>query len=111
MLAVDLALRFGGEVINSDKIQVHEGLDVVTNKVTTVERKGVPHRLLQGHHVALSSPSSRGAASRSSPAAPIDAYRRWWTASRASAGASSVASSDDLPVLYHYIWDHVDGML
>ncbi|TVU20754.1 hypothetical protein EJB05_30349, partial [Eragrostis curvula] len=47
-LAVDLALRFGGEVINSDKIQVHDGLDVVTNKVTADERRGVPHHLIGG---------------------------------------------------------------
>ncbi|CAL5076435.1 unnamed protein product [Urochloa decumbens] len=45
-LAVDLALAFGGEVINSDKIQVHAGLDVATNKVTEAERAGVPHHLL-----------------------------------------------------------------
>ncbi|KAL6894315.1 hypothetical protein ACP4OV_008413 [Aristida adscensionis] len=45
-LAVDLALRFGGEVINSDKMQVHAGLDVATNKVTPEECAGVPHHLL-----------------------------------------------------------------
>ncbi|XP_006653174.1 adenylate isopentenyltransferase 5, chloroplastic-like [Oryza brachyantha] len=49
-LAIDLALRFGGEVINSDKIQVHDGLDVVTNKVTDEERAGVPHHLIGGVH-------------------------------------------------------------
>ncbi|KAG0537699.1 hypothetical protein BDA96_03G171200 [Sorghum bicolor] len=47
-LAIDLALRFGGEVINSDKIQVHDGLDVVTNKVTAAECQGVPHHLIGG---------------------------------------------------------------
>jgi adenylate dimethylallyltransferase (cytokinin synthase) len=47
-LAVDLALRFGGEVVNSDKIQVHDGLDVVTNKVTPEERRGVRHHLIGG---------------------------------------------------------------
>ncbi|CAN6180547.1 unnamed protein product [Urochloa humidicola] len=49
-LAVDLALAFGGEVINSDKIQVHAGLDVATNKVTESERAGVPHHLLGVAH-------------------------------------------------------------
>uniref|UniRef100_A0A0D9V1A2 adenylate dimethylallyltransferase (ADP/ATP-dependent) n=1 Tax=Leersia perrieri TaxID=77586 RepID=A0A0D9V1A2_9ORYZ len=49
-LAIDLALRFGGEVVNSDKIQVHDGLDVVTNKVTDEERAGVPHHLIGGVH-------------------------------------------------------------
>ncbi|KAL6839035.1 hypothetical protein ACP4OV_031089 [Aristida adscensionis] len=49
-LAVDLALRFGGEVINSDKIQVYAGLDVATNKVTAEECAGVPHHLLGVAH-------------------------------------------------------------
>jgi adenylate isopentenyltransferase (cytokinin synthase) len=49
-LAVDLALRFGGEVINSDKVQVHDGLDVVTNKATAREQAGVPHHLIGGVH-------------------------------------------------------------
>ncbi|KAF8661849.1 hypothetical protein HU200_056807 [Digitaria exilis] len=47
-LAIDLALHFGGEVINSDKIEVHDGLDVVTNKVTAGERRGVAHHLIGG---------------------------------------------------------------
>ncbi|XP_051177553.1 adenylate isopentenyltransferase 5, chloroplastic [Lolium perenne] len=45
-LAIDLALRFGGEVINSDKMQLYDGLDVATNKVTPGECAGVPHHLL-----------------------------------------------------------------
>ncbi|KAK6930029.1 hypothetical protein RJ641_004123 [Dillenia turbinata] len=45
-LAIDLARQFGGEVVNSDKIQVYEGLDIVTNKVTEEECHGVPHHLL-----------------------------------------------------------------
>ncbi|XP_051212370.1 adenylate isopentenyltransferase 3, chloroplastic-like [Lolium perenne] len=49
-LAVDLALRFGGEVVNTDKVQVHDGLDVVTNKATAREQAGVPHHLIGGVH-------------------------------------------------------------
>ncbi|KAL0367605.1 UNVERIFIED_CONTAM: Adenylate isopentenyltransferase 5, chloroplastic [Sesamum radiatum] len=45
-LAIDLATRFGAEVINSDKIQVYKGLDIVTNKVSNEECRGVPHHLL-----------------------------------------------------------------
>ncbi|KAL6571526.1 Adenylate isopentenyltransferase 5, chloroplastic [Orobanche hederae] len=45
-LAIDLAGIFSGEVINSDKIQVYKGLDVITNKVTDEERRGIPHHLL-----------------------------------------------------------------
>ncbi|KAI5005676.1 hypothetical protein ZWY2020_032919 [Hordeum vulgare] len=47
-LAVDIALRFNGEVINSDKIQVHDGLPVVTNKATAREQAGVPHHMIGG---------------------------------------------------------------
>ncbi|GKU86632.1 hypothetical protein SLEP1_g1133 [Rubroshorea leprosula] len=45
-LSIDLASLFPAEIINSDKMQVHEGLDIVTNKITEEERKRVPHHLL-----------------------------------------------------------------
>lgn len=45
-LAVDLALRFSGEVINGDAMQMYEGLPIITNKISLDERKGVPHHLL-----------------------------------------------------------------
>ncbi|EOA25917.1 hypothetical protein CARUB_v10019297mg [Capsella rubella] len=46
-LSIDLATRFrAAEIINSDKIQVHQGLDIVTNKITSEESCGVPHHLL-----------------------------------------------------------------
>ncbi|KAL2228334.1 UNVERIFIED_CONTAM: Adenylate isopentenyltransferase 5, chloroplastic [Sesamum indicum] len=38
-LAIDLATRFGVEVINSDKLQFYKGLDIVTNKVKSVAIK------------------------------------------------------------------------
>ncbi|KAL3849846.1 hypothetical protein ACJIZ3_011728 [Penstemon smallii] len=45
-LSIDLATHFAAEVINSDKIQVYQGLDIATNKITDEERRGVPHHLL-----------------------------------------------------------------
>ncbi|KAF3957513.1 hypothetical protein CMV_017484 [Castanea mollissima] len=45
-LAIDLATRFHAEIVNSDKMQVYKGLDIVTNKVTEEECRGVPHHLL-----------------------------------------------------------------
>ncbi|XVF64970.1 hypothetical protein PTKIN_Ptkin09bG0209300 [Pterospermum kingtungense] len=45
-LAIDLATRFPAEIVNSDKMQVYKGLDIVTNKVTEQECRGVPHHLL-----------------------------------------------------------------
>jgi adenylate isopentenyltransferase (cytokinin synthase) len=45
-LAIDLATQFHAEIVNSDKMQVYKGLDIVTNKVTEEECRGVPHHLL-----------------------------------------------------------------
>ncbi|CAL9748611.1 unnamed protein product [Musa acuminata subsp. burmannicoides] len=45
-LAIALAKSFRGEVVNSDKMQVYDGLGVITNKVTEEESGGVPHHLL-----------------------------------------------------------------
>ncbi|MGI5491654.1 tRNA (adenosine(37)-N6)-dimethylallyltransferase MiaA [Microtetraspora malaysiensis] len=45
-LAVDLALRLGGDVINTDSMQLYRGMDVGTAKLTVSERRGVPHHLL-----------------------------------------------------------------
>lgn len=45
-LSVELALRFGGEIINADSMQIYNGLDVGTAKPTADERRGVPHHLL-----------------------------------------------------------------
>jgi len=45
-LAVDLATRFNGEVINGDAMQMYHGLPIITNKIPPLEQKGVPHHLL-----------------------------------------------------------------
>ncbi|KMZ58265.1 tRNA dimethylallyltransferase [Zostera marina] len=45
-LSIDIATRFSSEVVNSDKMQVYNGLDITTNKMPMVERQGVPHHLL-----------------------------------------------------------------
>lgn len=45
-LSIELATQFPAEIINSDKMQVYKGLDIVTNKVAEEEKSGVPHHLL-----------------------------------------------------------------
>jgi tRNA dimethylallyltransferase len=45
-LAVELALRLGGEVVNADSMQLYRGMDVGTAKLGMAERRGVPHHLL-----------------------------------------------------------------
>jgi tRNA dimethylallyltransferase len=45
-LAVRLALAIEAEVVNADSMQLYRGMDVGTAKITEVERRGVPHHLL-----------------------------------------------------------------
>ncbi|GAA4820559.1 tRNA (adenosine(37)-N6)-dimethylallyltransferase MiaA [Streptomyces ziwulingensis] len=45
-LAVFLAQRLGGEVVNADSMQLYRGMDIGTAKLTPEERAGVPHHLL-----------------------------------------------------------------
>ncbi|KAB2388618.1 tRNA (adenosine(37)-N6)-dimethylallyltransferase MiaA [Actinomadura montaniterrae] len=45
-LAVELALRLGGEAVNADSMQLYRGMDIGTAKLTPAEMRGVPHHLL-----------------------------------------------------------------
>lgn len=45
-LAVALGHALGGEVINCDSMQLYQGMDIGTAKITTAERDGIPHHLL-----------------------------------------------------------------
>ncbi|KAJ0137970.1 N-sulfoglucosamine sulfohydrolase [Fusarium oxysporum f. sp. albedinis] len=47
-LAVELATRLNGEIINADAMQLYNGLPIITNKITVEEQRGIPHHLL-GH--------------------------------------------------------------
>ena len=44
--AVDLALKYNGEIISADSRQVYRGMDLGTGKITESEMKGVPHHML-----------------------------------------------------------------
>lgn len=45
-LAVELAAKYNGEIVNADAIQLYKGLPIVTNKIPENERQGIPHYLL-----------------------------------------------------------------
>lgn len=45
-MAVQVAKRFGTEVLTADSRQVYRGMDIGTDKPTMEERQGVPHRLI-----------------------------------------------------------------
>ena len=45
-LAVALAKKIGGEIVNADSMQLYRGMDIGTAKLTQDERRGIPHHLL-----------------------------------------------------------------
>jgi tRNA dimethylallyltransferase len=50
-LSLDLAERLGGEVVNTDAMQVYRGMDIGTAKLPESERRGIPHHLLDLYEV------------------------------------------------------------
>lgn len=45
-LGVEIAEKFGGEIISADSRQVYKDLDIGTGKITHEEMHGIPHHLL-----------------------------------------------------------------
>lgn len=45
-LALDIAERNGGEIINADAMQLYRGMDIGTAKVPLTQRRGIPHHQL-----------------------------------------------------------------
>jgi tRNA dimethylallyltransferase len=45
-LGLELALRYGGEIVSGDSMQVYRGMDIGTAKATAEERALVPHHLI-----------------------------------------------------------------
>lgn len=45
-LALDVAERLGGEIVNADAMQLYRGMDIGTAKLTPAERRGIPHHQL-----------------------------------------------------------------
>ena len=45
-LAIEVALRLNGEIINCDSVQVYREIEIATAKVPLAERKGIPHHLI-----------------------------------------------------------------
>jgi tRNA dimethylallyltransferase len=45
-LGIELALRFRGEIINCDSVQVYREIEIATAKVPLSERRGVAHHLI-----------------------------------------------------------------
>ncbi|XP_063324329.1 tRNA dimethylallyltransferase [Pelmatolapia mariae] len=45
-LAIEIGKRLQGEIISADSMQVYQGLDIVTNKVTAEERNQCTHHMI-----------------------------------------------------------------
>ena len=45
-MAIDLALKIGGEIVSADSRLVYKGFDIAAAKPTIEERKGIPHYLI-----------------------------------------------------------------
>jgi tRNA dimethylallyltransferase len=76
-LAVDLALRLGGEIVNADSQQLYRGLDVGTAKPTAEERAAVPHHILDVAEPGEAMDAKRWSALADSAIAAISARGRF----------------------------------
>jgi tRNA dimethylallyltransferase len=45
-LALEVAERLGGEIVNADAMQLYRGMDIGTAKLRPAERRGIPHHQL-----------------------------------------------------------------
>lgn len=45
-MAIEIASRIGAEVISVDSMQVYRGMDIGTAKPTIIERRGIPHHMI-----------------------------------------------------------------
>lgn len=45
-LSIDIASRFGFEVISGDSMQIYQGMDILTGKITEKEASGIKHHMI-----------------------------------------------------------------
>ncbi len=50
-LSLDLAERLGGEVVNTDAMQVYRGMDIGTATLPPEDRRGIPHHLVDTREI------------------------------------------------------------
>ena len=58
-LAVDVAVRIGGEVVNADAMQQYRGMDIGTAKLSAGERRGVAHHQLDVLDISVTATVAR----------------------------------------------------
>ena len=79
-LAIALAERFRGEIVNCDSTAVYRGFDIGTDKVPLAERRGIPHHVID-------------------VVDPTEEYTAAWYARDAAAAIADIVSRDGLPIL------------
>ena len=45
-LGVELAKKYGGEVVSADSMQIYKGMDIASAKPSEEEKQGIPHHLM-----------------------------------------------------------------
>jgi tRNA dimethylallyltransferase len=73
-LAIELAVAFGGEIVNCDSVQLYRSMNIGTAKVPVEERRGIAHHLIDildpdviftaGDYIRLARPVLAGIRSR-----------------------------------------------
>ncbi|MHA3022437.1 tRNA (adenosine(37)-N6)-dimethylallyltransferase MiaA [Mycobacterium sp. BMJ-28] len=58
-LALDLAERLGGEIVNADAMQLYRGMDIGTAKLPVEQRRGIPHHQLDVIDVTVNASVAR----------------------------------------------------
>src|SRR3954454_3703996 len=79
-LALAIAERFHGEIVNCDSTAVYRGFDIGTDKLPMGERRGIPHHLID-------------------IADPTDEYTAAQFARDASAAIRDILSRNRLPIV------------
>ena len=79
-LGIAIAERFNGEIINCDSTAVYRGFDIGTDKLSTRERRGIPHHLID-------------------IADPTDEYTAAQFARDAAAAVTDIHARGKLPIL------------
>ena len=58
-LALELAERLGGEIVNADAMQLYRGMDIGTAKLPVPQRRGIPHHQLDVIDVTVNASVAR----------------------------------------------------
>ncbi|MEU7629213.1 tRNA (adenosine(37)-N6)-dimethylallyltransferase MiaA [Nocardia sp. NPDC049220] len=75
-LALDMAERLGGEIVNIDAMQLYRGMDVGTAKLPVARRRGIPHHQLDVLEVTATATVAAYQAAASTDVAAIMARGR-----------------------------------